>query len=930
MSDDSEENLDELKARGIIRNQEAGNQLAVVDPSEIAIDPLSSKELDRLVNATVPEAARRPRVGRGVPRNRRNDAARTNIPTTPQPRAGRGVPVNRRVNDRRKIEADILQSQAQREKARLEAAAIESATTAREQDNSRITTATRTATQVGPRILSGPARPNPLNNYANYTYSLSFHVIPIEKYNRLAAEPGYQYINDDQTILIASGGRQDQKVFQRHPEFKEDFYFENLKFTTVVGMNSRSRFSNALEINFTLVEPYGFTLINRLIAVADQLKTKSWMQIPFMIQIDFLGNNDAGELMHPIPDQTKYIPVKLIGCKSKISNRGAEYQLQCVPFNHQAFSESSASTPASFEVTASTIKDFFSSTGPSGEADNILKVKLAGRERQEQLAKEIDEERKKDPKSPRIAELSTQRNSLNKDLLSSSYLIGSYTAALNSYQQQLLTNQHIKQTEEYKFVFDSEFADSKIVFPKKTSATRTPMLTLNTPGGIAAIRAQAGLPTGGLDATRETFAINAGTNVIEVISMALRSSEFIRNQFKDPAVETPDPPEVPTDGQQAADQLGKPITWFKIIPVIKLKEFDLKRNVYAKEITYYVKKYTYYNTKFRDAPKSLPSYSCKEYHYIYTGKNESIINFDIDFDIMFYTAITADRAKIQTTLVQQQPQQDNKDDSKPADSSVRVAERITYPVSGQADQTDPVSADSKSVLVDDFSKSVMSSSRGDMINVKLKIIGDPELIKQDDIYLNPANNPSQLTNQIIDPKTNSIIFDTSEVFSLLTFRTPRDYNTETGLMNYDKLEYSVFSGVYKILTVENEFTRGQFTQTLDLVRLFDQPAWDTLSSVQIKSSDQRSQEITTIPQANQPDPSTETKPEPVIINNTDVAGVDDLIAIQQDEQNSSSVDLQNQNVENFPEINREVLKQLQRLRRDLKNIPETPIQPGEF
>lgn len=733
--------------------------------------------------------------------------------------------------------------QAELEKRRRDAEAAEARAAAEEERRRTAAAAAAAATKVQPIKWQGIPRPNPLREYANYTYNLSFHVIPPEKYNRLATEPGYQYVNDDNTVLIASAGRRGDKIFQRHPKFKEDFYFENLKFITVVGMNSRSRHSNAIDINFTLVEPYGFTLINRLLAVADQLKTKSWMQIPFMLQIDFMGNTDEGELLTPIPKQSKFLPVKLIGVKSKVTQRGAEYQLQCIPYGHQAFTETAVSTPAMFEVTATTIKDFFSTSGSAGEAANIMRVKNAGKDRQDQIAKEIEAEKKKDPKSPRIADLQKESNALNKDISATSYRVNSYAAALNSYQTQLKQNNHIKVTEEVKFVFDPEFADSKIVFPKKTASTRTPMLTLNTPGGIAAIRAQAGLPTAGTDTTTEVFNVNAGTNILEVISMAMKNSEFIRNQFKDPAVE-------PTDPQKAADDLGKPIIWFKIVPVLKLKDFDSKRDVYAKEITYHVKKYVHYNTKFRDAPKAQPSYSCKEYHYMYTGKNESILSFDIDFDIMFYTSITADRAKTQRDRTQPQDPQDNKDNSPAESQSVTVANNVTQPVSGQADQVNPVSVDSKATLVNDFSKSMMSSSRGDMINVKLKIIGDPELIKQDDVFKNPANNPADFENSTepIDPKTQSLLFDFSEIFALLTFRTPVDWDPSDGEMKFEDTEYSVFSGVYKIITVENEFTRGQFTQTLDMVRLFDQPAWDSLqgSKIKNKNTDQRSENPETI------------------------------------------------------------------------------------
>lgn len=770
--------------------------------------------------------------------------------------------------------------------------------------------------------LEGPPRPNPLFNYPDYTYNLSLHVIPPEKYNKLASEPGYKYINDDKTVLIASGGRRDVKSFQRHPEFREDFYFDTLKFTTVVGMNSRSKFSNAIDINFTLIEPYGFTLINRLLAVAKEQKTKSWMQIPFMLQIDFVGNNEEGGLMHPIPNQTKYIPVRLLGCKSKVSPRGAEYQVQCVPFGHQAFSESAASTPAMFEVMASNIKDFFSLNGDAGEAENIMRVRNAGKERQEQIAKEIEEEKKKDPKSPRIADLAKQGNALSKDISATSYRVGSYAAALNSYQQQLQTNNHVKVSEEYKFVFDPEFADSKMVFPKKTAANRTPMMTLNTPGGIAAIRAQAGLPAAGTDTTTEVFSINAGTNIIEVITMAMKNSEFIRNQLSDPAVETPDP-------QTAADKLGKPIVWFKIIPVVKLRDFDLKRDAYAKEITYYVKKYTYYNRKFRDAPKALPTYSCKEYHYMYTGKNQSILNFDIDFDTMFYTAITADRAKVQAAVVQSEDQQDEKDDSTAKNKPVGITNNVTQPVSGQADQVNPASVDSKATLVNDFSKSVMSSSRGDMINVKLKIIGDPELIKQDDVFQNPENNPSRsdADSLVIDPKTNSVIFDSSEVFALLTFRTPVDYDPTTGLMNFDKTEYSVFSGVYKIITVENEFSRGQFTQNLDMVRLFDQPGWDTLEGPNIKGTNGRTEEPATVAEAESPPPSEDTAEEPELLGgppDDSEEGSDEPELLAGPGYEGPYANLEAGGIEN-PEVAQAVYNEQMKLREDLEDAKEEPI-----
>lgn len=675
------------------------------------------------------------------------------------------------------------------------------------------------------------ARPNPLFEYADYTYALSLHIIPIEKLNKMATTPGFQYINDDKTVLVASAGRKNDTTFKRASEYHEDFYFDNLKMSTVVGLNSRSRNSNAIEVNFTLIEPMGVTFLNRLMKTVKEFKLESWFQVPYMLQIDFFGNDELGHLMTPIKNQTKYIPIRIISCKVKVTPRGAEYALQGVPFSHQAFTSTVASTPAFFEVTATSISDFFSSTGDAGEASNITKVSDASKEREEAEVKEATQYESNSKLKAAAEEGIRKRYQETRTALSQiPYTVGSYTAAMNSYQKQLQDNNHVKIAEEYAFKFHPLIESSKIVFPKKTEAKKTPMYSPATKEGVAAIRAQAGLPVAGVNNSKESFTINAGTNIIEVINQVMRASEFIRSQFKDTATEVPNT----ADGQSAADAAKKPITWYRIVPVVEIKAFDDKLERYAKKTTYCVEPYVYYNTKFRDAPKSNPDYYAKEYNYIFTGKNKDILNFDIDFDTMFYTAITADRSKVQTTKVQQQEEQNEKDNTGAKKKEVSVQQSVTHPVSGQADMGVPASSDSKAVLVNDFAKSALSSSRGDMINVNLKIVGDPELIKQDDIFYNPMNNPDQRTAsaQSIDPKTSSVMYDVGEVFALVTFRTPLDFDPTTGMAVYDSIDQSVFSGVYKVITVDNEFSKGQFTQTLNMIRLFDQPGYDTIEGIE--------------------------------------------------------------------------------------------------
>lgn len=584
--------------------------------------------------------------------------------------------------------------------------------------------------------VTSKGRPNPLDPYANYTYGLTMRAITTAAYN------SGEY---NGKVLVASAGRRGNG-YERAQAFHEDFYFDNFKMTSVIGLNSRTRSSNAISMQFTIIEPYGITFMNRLLAVAKELGAKNWNEMPFVMQIDFYGNSDDGTPINPIPGQSKIIPFKLIECKIKASARGSEYQCTAVPYNHQAFQESVATTPAIFEMRAKQVKDFFDNKKTSGSFTDALNKHNTN------LSK--DDEKKKYKKVQDTAD-------------------------------------------EYAFEIDDEIAEATIVSSNKISSSRAPMAAKNNPTGTKVNGAEAA-QTGGavtLDMDSQLISINAGTSIIDAINLVIRNSNYITNQL----------------GPNAD---SKVIDWFKIIPKIEIKEFDKIRKLYQKKITYKVIKSTYHNTKYIGAPIKLPEKWAKEYNYMYTGLNQSVIDFSIDFDTMFYTAMTAFRAK--ESELETQPGESEKETAEVKNNTQEssIAPLQTRAVIAQTDVTSKEgNNDEKSVAAGDLYKSMMSSSRGDMINVKLKISGDPEFIKQDDFYITEAS--SDLVN-------GSIATDSGEVFVYVRFRSPSDLIEETGLMDFTTYSDTVFSGIYKIITVDTVFERGQFTQVLDLVRLFNQ------------------------------------------------------------------------------------------------------------
>lgn len=582
-------------------------------------------------------------------------------------------------------------------------------------------------------------RPNPLDKYVNYTYGLTLFALSPQNYN--SGGSGGQ-------VLVASGGRRGQGL-SRHSEFHDDFYFDGMKMTTLIGMNARSRSSNVIDIKFTIIEPYGISLLNRLLKVASDVGAENWNEMPFMMQVDFFANNEDGSLVNPVPGQTKKIPMKLIECKIKISTKGSEYQFSAVPYHHAAFLENAGSTPAFLEVTAKTVKDFFSSD--------------------------------KDSK-------------------------GSYTNALNSYQKTLAEeNKFQEYPDEYEFVIEGEIADALLVNPKRNNVRSAPTANNNfklatTADGIRAHKDPNSPAILGMDF--QVTPINAGTSIIDVINQVIRNSTYIANQVG------------------SGGGTGE-INWYKILPKVEIKSYDKIRKTYQKKYIYYIAKSKLFNTKYPDAPMSFPDRWSKEYNYIFTGQNQQILDFAIDFNTMFYTVMTANRDKLKKHEVNSDSTA--KEEDKGYDNSSKEKTIDPNQVKTVAGQTDVSTLaegnnDVKNISANDLYKSIMSNSRGDMINVKLKISGDPEFVKQDDVVGEPTLSPTAGEIGI----NNSLTTDGGEVHAYLNFRSPSDVDQSSALYNFEKYPDSVFNGIYRVITIENSFEKGQFIQNIDLVRLFGQ------------------------------------------------------------------------------------------------------------
>ena len=642
------------------------------------------------------------------------------------------------------------------------------------------------------------------------------------------------------------GGFEDVSTTQtkagRHPDFQTDFFIDNLSMTTIVGLNAKSKASNAIEISFNITEPYGLSLLDRLLSACETCgdKNTNYMEQPYLLQIDLLASPTDEQLTRMKQTtnviDSKKIAIKLLEMKIKPSGSGSTYALKAMPYNHTAFSLSTAAMPVSMNVEASTVGEFFSTT------DDLVKlfsgeIKTQEERLESDLKAWVDEFWSTGGTAPTPEEIENQRRALKNAI---AYKTKSLTAAYNGYTERIAKDQKLSKLPPTKIAFnipDKAISDSPIV-DATAQSTDTKMQDQTATVGKADPQYK----------KTQSFAINPGTSVLDIIDMVMGKSEYVKNQIKTLGKENNTQAEQTeyNNGKPARQEEKKPappLKWYKVIPTVALNDFDASRNAYSKTILYSILPYSAVNAYHPNFPKPTAQNNqqsvVREYNYFYTGKNQDITRLDIDFDSTFYTQLTTYRNQVARLGTNRTSDAGDIPDSQfstnAAAQQTNPPTTIQYVGSNKDSNSMNTSTNPNEKIVADLKKSLYTSQRGDALNIKLQIIGDPDFIKQDDIFFNPGS-PEEYAKLLGDRFANStapiaasgqILFDAEQVNVRVQFKNAVDIDDSIGIVNKQDILTNgrttdgTFSGVYKVLQVESTFSRGEFSQTLDLVRIPD-------------------------------------------------------------------------------------------------------------
>ena len=105
------------------------------------------------------------------------------------------------------------------------------------------------------------AQPNVLDQYASYTYAISWWLLTADQYNSLTSGSAPAPGSGNWSLLMQSGGA---PTAGRNQFFPDDYYLDDLEIETVLAGKGTGMSTNGMAIKFKVVEPNGLTLIQNL------------------------------------------------------------------------------------------------------------------------------------------------------------------------------------------------------------------------------------------------------------------------------------------------------------------------------------------------------------------------------------------------------------------------------------------------------------------------------------------------------------------------------------------------------------------------------------------------------------------------------------------------------------------------------------------
>jgi hypothetical protein len=645
--------------------------------------------------------------------------------------------------------------------------------------------------------------------------------------------------------VIKSGGTGGNKIPTIYEtDGKVEFFIDDVEIKNHCAPNPGTRLSNAMTVTFKVIEPYSMgQFLHNLRTAALVAGHMNYIDAPFLLSVAFKGYDDDGNVKAPLFSQ-RHFPIRIVRADMKVTESGAVYNVACAAYNDMASSDTTQTTTQDTVIQGDTVGQVLQS-GPES-----LTAKINETQARLQSADQIPAADQYVISFPQSGLLDSIGGTFASQVNAATVSLGNTlqdvyegitgdtsgefnSAAVSEAQAELQAQTSMSALgATLKTSADAQGTWNKIGKSKIVEDANDPGRFPFQEAGFAEDEENPGYFTRGnltYDTENRVFTFAAGSRVQDIIEEVVLLSEYGR-EF----------------ASSQPDMFGM-VDWVRIETQVYNGTSFLNAGVTGQDPKVYVYRVVPYKVDISNvaAPRSAvlstftrQARAIKSYNYIYTGQNTDIVDFDLNFNMAFYTGVQGSRGQRQQDSVfgsiaswvrgdQEPASTTGGGGSGPADTSgasvIRNTNETDRPANGGGAREGSIVSVARQL------NDMLIHSFNDMIQVDLTIHGDPYFLADAGIgnfvgIANPVN--SMIT---IDGSMNPI---DGEVHVVLNFRTPIDYDDESGFVKYPLggfLPIAMFSGVYQVMLVENNFKDGVFTQTLKLNRKRNQDL--TLESI---------------------------------------------------------------------------------------------------
>lgn len=620
---------------------------------------------------------------------------------------------------------------------------------------------------------------NDLSKFRSYNYRWTFGPILASEVN----DPQSYKSSGGNLPIIRTGGLPNKPVttaIEDQLGLNLEFFIDDVTIESLVTHNPGTGPTTALTFEFTVHEPSSVGLFFQSLYIgAAQAGFNNYIEAPFVLSLDFIGWDNTGTIQKIVAKRS--FVIKLTNVTFKIDSGGTVYSVTAIAHNHIAHTDEIQQIKRNITIKGDTIEEMLNSAETS-LANELNRIDWSQIETIGSGGGGAD--------SGQFAE--AQNLKINGDR----YKISFPVEASVSGRSLVVGAPHLASIPINASVND--IGNSPIVENLNDFATKEFAIDQSTWTGDVYKRA------GNSEARVATF--REGTKIVKIIETVLLGSAW---------------------GKHLQDRISQPdqhgmVDWFRIdtkVNIINTDEIN-KTGRPAYEFEFIVMPYKVHQSKVYSTnnPYNYAAIiaECKKaYYYSYTGKNADILDFEFSIDNGFFNPVFNIASGVDSFEANQIVEKEqtanwggiNPDFRAPPGAITKRTEHAAKEIVTVGGLGTSVTKDRIAHLFNDR----ILNSHVDNIELNLKILGDPYYLSDNDAgnYRSPQESLYVNTDGTID-------YLRSEVDIIVQFNSGIDYSKNTGLMILDPV--NGFNGVYRIITVSSNFSKGQFTQELKLLR----------------------------------------------------------------------------------------------------------------